>query len=150
MSSLIVNHLTNTTSERPLSAGGKAEGEARSGSGRHVVLFFSEHCLAMQQIGYHHHRKVIRVMISGQRALLRYLSLHRLKKARHQLLLLGFCMEEPRAKGLLGFQILFLILFTYFAGYQSTYDRIYYKDQLFLISMEHMLAVLKCAHTHTE
>lgn len=77
------NLITNKTSERPLSAGDKAEGEARSGSGRHVVLFFSEHCLAMQQNGYYHHSKVITVVISGQRALLLHLSLHRLKKARH-------------------------------------------------------------------
>ena len=69
MSFLIVNHLTNKTSECPLSAGDKAEGETCSGSGRHIVLFFSEHCLAMQQ-NRNHHDKVIIITISGQRALL--------------------------------------------------------------------------------
>ena len=69
MSFLIVNHLTNKTSERPLSARDEAEGEACSGSGRHTVLFFSKRDLAMRQDSPHCD-KVIVITVRGRRALL--------------------------------------------------------------------------------
>lgn len=69
MSFLIVNHLTNKTSERPLSARDEAEGEACSGSGRHTVLFFSKRDLAMRQDSPHRD-KVIVITVRGRRALL--------------------------------------------------------------------------------
>lgn len=69
MSFLIVNHLTNKTSECPLSAGDEAEGEACSGSGRHTVLFFSKRDLVMRQDSPHRN-KVIVLTVRGRRALL--------------------------------------------------------------------------------
>ena len=115
MSFLIVNHLTNKTSERPLSARDEAEGEACSGSGRHTVLFFSKRDLAMRQDSPHRDKVIVITVGVGGHCYL-HPSLCRLTLASLSRILCG----ETQRKGLLSFQIPFLVPLRHFPVYQST------------------------------
>lgn len=119
MSFLIVNHLTNKTSECPLSAGDEAEGEACSGSERHTVLFFSKRDLVMRQDSPHR-SKVIAITVRGRRALLPSPQLVQVEEG----VTLASLSQNLRGgtwrKGLLRFQIPFLVPFRHFPVYQST------------------------------
>lgn len=150
MSFLIVNHLTNKTSECRLSAGDKAEGGTHSGRGRHTVVFFSEHCLAMQQTAM-----TVRndgTMVTGQRTLLPASQPVQVEGSVTFTSSSWRLLGRNREKGLLRFQIWFPGLLSYFQCIRILHNRIHYKNQLFIISTEPMLTVFKCArartHTH--
>ena len=119
MSFLIVNHLTNKTSECPLSAGDEAEGEACSGSGRHTVLFFSKWDLPMRQDSPHRN-KVIVITVRGWRALLPAPQLVQVEEGVTLASLSQVLCGGTRRKGLINFQILSLVPLRHFPVYQNT------------------------------